>query len=93
MPRLSEVFPNAIKRPLGFDDIVHLQKHKGKTIRQVIEEDPEYIIWAHNDLDFVPWFAVEPPVLKEAEEYAAAARDQQGDRDPCMGMDYVWEVP
>ena len=66
--------PNPTK-PLGLDDIIHLKKYKGQLIRDVIQLDAEYLLWAHNDTEYVPWFRLQDDVLKEAEEYAAAERD------------------
>jgi len=72
--RISQ--PNPTK-PLGLDDIIHLKKYKGQLIRDVIQSDSEYLLWAHNDTEYVPWFKLQDDVLKEAEEYAAAERDER----------------
>jgi uncharacterized protein (DUF3820 family) len=41
-------------RVLGVDDLMPLGKYKGHTVQEVIEEDPEYLVWAEEEssMDF-----------------------------------------
>lgn len=73
----NRIAPPKTDSPLGFDSIIRLQKHKGKSVRDVIEEDPGWLVWCHNDLDFVPWFKLTDEALKEATDCARILEERR----------------
>lgn len=55
--------PLPIAKQFDFDDRLMFGKYLGKTVSQIITEEPTYILWA---LDNVAHFAVTEQVLEEA---------------------------
>ena len=43
------------KNGLKLIDKITFGRHKGKTIKQIIEKDPQYLYWATEN---IPWFAL-----------------------------------
>ncbi len=41
------------------------KKHKGETIEEIIEDDPEYLLWA---IDTIEWFELDDEAEKELEK-------------------------
>jgi hypothetical protein len=56
MPRFKH------KKPYGLRIRVDFGKHKGKLIRDIIEEDPDYIAWC---LDNIDGFVLDEDAQKE----------------------------
>lgn len=50
------------------EDVMTFGRYKGRTIEEMLEEAPDYLCWAHENID---WFVLEPGVLEEACENAA----------------------
>lgn len=64
------------ERVLGYKTKLSFGKYKGKTIRDVLIENPSYIIWASEN---VSWFKVKPYVLEDAIELHLEI-EQRGER-------------
>lgn len=47
---------NAKKPTYGLETKIALGKHRGATIREIIEDDPSYLEWA---LDEIDWFELD----------------------------------
>ena len=53
------------KAPANLDTILHFGKFKGHTVQQVIDEEPSYIVWCADNIE---WFDIEPFVYDMAVE-------------------------
>lgn len=60
---LDKEFKQVILRDYG--DSFTFGKYRGRTIAEIIAKDPQYIVWAHNNVDF---FKVKSGVLATAVE-------------------------
>jgi len=49
------------------DYILPFGKYRGERLGDVIVEDPQYLMWAHNDTEYVPWFELHADVVDEIE--------------------------
>jgi hypothetical protein len=45
------------------DSILNFGKHKGKTVREVMNTSPGYIVWAYDNVD---WFGVPDDIYEDA---------------------------
>ena len=54
-----------IKAPLGLDYIFTFGKCKGQSIEEVIDNEPSYVIWCSENID---WFDLDTDVYDMAEE-------------------------
>lgn len=51
----------------GRDDVLSFGRYKGRTIREMLEDDPDYLTWAHTHIG---WFKLEQDVMDAAIEAA-----------------------
>jgi hypothetical protein len=54
---------DAVVTVFTLDSVLNFGKHKGKTVREVMETAPGYIVWAYNNVD---WFGVPADVYEDA---------------------------
>lgn len=70
------------KRIWGINDILSFGKYKGSTIKDVIKEEPSYLIWCQNN---VGWFELDEDLLLRCEELVEQSkgrgRQQMGQLD------------
>lgn len=60
------------------DDRITFGKHKGKLVLTLIDEDPEYLIWAHKNVSF---FKLEDSIYKSLKEEREEDQDDREDDD------------
>lgn len=71
----------------GLDDVLSFGRYKGRTIREMLEEDPNYLTWAHTKIG---WFKLEPDVMEAA---VAAALQSQNDYYDADELGWLDEEP
>lgn len=52
-----------VKSFKGLEDKITFGKYLGKKIKDILEIDPSYLIWAHNTID---WFKLEDEIYRDA---------------------------
>lgn len=62
---------------LSITDELQFGKHKGRTLKQIMEYDTQYIIWLHENTQF----KVQNKVLKEAKSIIKREKDDESSRD------------
>ncbi len=67
-------------KPKGLEDVLTFGRYKGLTVAQVVDEDPDYIIWMSETLEYFP---LEESVVDLAIE---AALDNRVDDELKYGM-------
>lgn len=56
-------------------------RYKGRTIEEMLEEAPDYLIWANSNID---WFKLEPGILEEA--YENSSNNLRDEEPPFWAM-------
>jgi len=51
--------------------VVHFGKYKGKKVKQILDIDPSYLVWAKNT---IPWFNLREDILNDAIERTFSER-------------------
>jgi hypothetical protein len=46
-----------MSRPIGIDDELWFGKHEGRTVGEVLEDDPVYIQWLADNMDYMDFDA------------------------------------
>ena len=72
------------------EDKLDFGKHKGLSIKEVLELNPDYIIWANKQ---IYWFRVDDSVLKRAYEIANENLDRKFKRFNNRCFNYYHNEP
>lgn len=63
------------QKPFGLTDTIPFGKYKGALVGSILQSDPGYLVWAHENEEFVGWFKLTNEVYREAnDKYMAEAR-------------------
>lgn len=77
----KELKQNAVMRGFSMETVLDFGKHKGKTIKQLFDEDEElYVMWMFENID-VKWSSE----IERELEWRQAESDQ-------IGRDFMWGI-
>lgn len=79
--KTNKLKQNAVMRSFSMETVLDFGKHKGKTIKQLFDEDEEsYIMWMFENIDGKWSFEIEREL-----EWRQAESDQ-------IGRDFMWGI-
>lgn len=75
---------NGMKR-VGLRHKIDFGKYKGKTVKTILDEDPSYLIWAHEQTERLK---LRSDIYKKAIEF-----QEEIDSERFESLDYSWGSP
>jgi hypothetical protein len=66
------------KKVLGLEDTINFGKHKGKTVEDLLNKHPDYLLWAQ---DAIEWLEIDEDILEAASEKVEKRRSSRGRSD------------
>ena len=79
--KTNKLKQNAVMRSFSMETVLDFGKHKGKTIKQLFDEDEElYVMWMFENIDGKWSFEIEREL-----EWRQAESDQ-------IGRDFMWGI-
>lgn len=81
--QLKMLISGEIREPYTLDSICHMNKHKGKSWKQVIEQDPAYVSWLY--MKFT-WFQLDEAAHNYYVEMEAQKESQYNDGEAFTGI-------